>query len=120
MKKKVPNDNKIQTILDLICALDGRVLKVVNDNGLLTVYADVSHYDEYDAGDENEYLFDDSEDIDSAETVFEGDEYDEDEYDDDNTVDCYYSCDSYKPVSEADWRCIHYCTCCGACLLKKA
>jgi len=42
MEKNVPNDRKVNVILDLIAALDGRILKVEHDNGLLIVYADVS------------------------------------------------------------------------------
>lgn len=42
MEKNVPNDRKVNVILDLIAALDGRILKVEHDKGLLIVYADVS------------------------------------------------------------------------------
>ena len=42
MEKNVPNDRKGNVSLDLIAALDGRILKVEHDKGLLIVYADVS------------------------------------------------------------------------------
>ena len=51
MKKNVPDDKRIQTILDLICALDGRIMKVERDGNLLIVYADIQSYEE-DTGEE--------------------------------------------------------------------
>ena len=51
MKKNVPDDKRIQTILDLICALDGRIMKVERDGNLLIVYANIQSYEE-DTGEE--------------------------------------------------------------------
>ena len=48
MKKNVPDDKRIQTILDLICALDGRIMKVERDGDLLIVYANIQSYEETD------------------------------------------------------------------------
>ncbi len=48
MKRTTPNDKKITVILDLIAALDGRILKAEHDQGLLYIIADISG-DEHDA-----------------------------------------------------------------------
>ncbi len=42
MERNTPDEAKINVILDLITALDGRILKVEHDRGLLIVFADVT------------------------------------------------------------------------------
>ena len=58
MEKNVPNDRKVNVILDLIAALDGRILKVEHDEGLLIVYADVSGESEAGSSEENNEFLD--------------------------------------------------------------
>ena len=67
MKKNVPDDKRIQTILDLICALDGRIMKVERDGDLLIVYANIQSYEETD---EDEQL-----DEDYEEAAFDVEDY---------------------------------------------
>ena len=49
MKKTVPDEQRIQTILDLICALDGRIMKVERDGNTLIVYANIQSYEGADS-----------------------------------------------------------------------
>ena len=94
MKKNVPDERKTKAILELICALDGRIVKVEDDgNGLLVIYANIAQYPE-------------DEDL------------DDDDYDD--VADCYETCEDYRPVSEEDWRCVNYCPHCRSCMSDAA
>lgn len=105
MKKNVPDDKKIQTILDLICALDGRIMKVERDGDLLIVYANIQSYEE-NAEDEQ---FDE----DYEEAALDVDDYSD-------YADCYHTCENYKAVSETDWRCVNFCTKCQSCMQNAA
>lgn len=105
MKKNVPDDKKIQTILDLICALDGRIMKVERDGGLLIVYANIQSYEEMACNEET--------DEDYGETAFDADDYSD-------YAECYHTCDNYKAVSETDWRCVNFCIKCQSCMQDAA
>ena len=105
MKKNVPDDKRIQTILDLICALDGRIMKVERDGDLLIVYANIQSYEETD---EDEQL-----DEDCEEAAFDVEDYSD-------YAECYHTCENYKAVSETDWRCVNFCTKCQSCMQDAA
>lgn len=114
MMRNVPDAKKIQTILELIRALDCCILKVVEQDGLLTVYANVCS---------GEVVEDGTLDVEyeDPEEVIDGDDYDENgemdgEEDYADYADCYQTCEGYKPVSEENWRCINYCPRCDSCL----
>ena len=99
MKKNVPDERKTKAILELICALDGRIVKVEDaGDGLVMIYANIAQYpgeeeyedgelldDEFDDDDESE---DDEEDeFDADEDEFDEDDEDEDEFDDEDEED---------------------------------
>ena len=105
MKKNVPDDKRIQTILDLICALDGRIMKVERDGDLLIVYANIQSDEETD---EDEQL-----DEDYEEAAFDVEDYSD-------YAECYHTCENYKAVSETDWRCVNFCTKCQSCMQDAA
>lgn len=114
MMRNVPDAKKIQTILELIRALDCCILKVVEEDGLLTVYANVASGEVADDG----VQIEEYEDVDAE---FEDEDYDDDEELDEEEdyadyADCYQTCEEYKPVSEENWRCINYCPRCDSCL----
>ena len=45
MKKNVPDERKTKAILELICALDGRIVKVEDaGDGLVMIYANIAQY----------------------------------------------------------------------------
>lgn len=113
MKKNVPNEDKVQTILDLICALDGRILKVVHDDGLLIVYANVMPYEDEDDSDDEELTEDEY-----GEPGEEGETFEDEDYGD--YADCYHTCEDYRAVSEEDWRCVNFCTKCQSCMQDAA
>lgn len=105
MKKNVPDERKTKTILELICALDGRIVKVEDaGDGLLVIYANIAHYPQ---GEEET-------DLEDAELF--GEEYDGEGAEYGDFADCYQTCEDYQPVSEEDWRCINYCPHCGSCM----
>lgn len=108
MMRNVPDVKKIQTILELIRALDCCILKVVEEDGMLTVYANVASGEVMEDG----IPADEYEDI---EEDFDEEELDEDE-DYADYADCYQTCEAYKPVSEENWRCINFCPRCESCL----
>lgn len=111
MMRNVPDAKKIQTILELIRALDCCILKVVEQDGLLTVYANVCSGEVCDDGIPlNEYDDDEFEEEDEEEEDLD----EEEDYAD--YADCYQTCEEYKPVSEENWRCINYCPRCDSCL----
>ena len=62
MKKNVPDERKTKTILELICALDGRIVKVEDaGDGLLVIYANIAQYsDDADLDDE---IFEEDDDL---------------------------------------------------------
>ena len=102
MKKNVPDERKTKAILELICALDGRIVKVEDaGDGLLVIYANIAQYPE------DEDLDDDDDDL-----------LDDDDYDD--VADCYQTCEDYRPVSDEDWRCVNYCLHCRSCMSDAA
>lgn len=102
MKKNVPDERKTKAILELICALDGRIVKVEDaGDGLLVIYANIAQYPE------DEDLDDDDDDL-----------LDDDDYDD--VADCYQTCEDYRPVSDEDWRCVNYCPHCRSCMSDAA
>lgn len=105
MKKNVPDEKRIQTILDLICALDGRIMKVERDGDLLIVYANIQSYEE----DTDEEQLDE----DYEEAAFDVEDYSD-------YAECYHTCENYKAVSETDWRCINFCTKCQSCMQDAA
>lgn len=105
MKKNVPDDKRIQTILDLICALDGRIMKVERDGNLLIVYADIQSYEK-------------NADQLQCNGDYEEAAFDVDDYSD--YADCYHTCENYKAVSETDWRCVNFCTQCQSCMQDAA
>ena len=90
MKKTVPDEQRIQTILDLICALDGRIMKVERDGNTLIVYANIQSYEDADN---------------PADTDADTDDYTD-------YAECYQTCENYKAVSTEDWRCVNFCTRC--------
>jgi hypothetical protein len=111
MKRNVPDERKTKAILELICALDGRIVKVEDDgDGMLVIYANIAHYPD------DEELEDDLLDDDILD---EDDLYDEDD-DYSDVADCYQTCENYRPVSEEDWRCVNYCPHCHSCLSDAA
>ena len=102
MKKNVPDERKTKAILELICALDGRIVKVEDaGDGLLVIYANIAQYPE------DEDLDDDDDDL-----------LGDDDYDD--VADCYQTCEDYRPVSDEDWRCVNYCPHCRSCMSDAA
>ena len=105
MKKNVPDERKTKAILELICALDGRIVKVEDaGDGLLVIYANIAQYPE-------------DEDLDDDE-IFDEDDLLDDDYDD--VADCYQTCEDYRPVSDEDWRCVNYCPHCRSCMSDAA
>ena len=104
MKKNVPDERKTKAILELICALDGRIVKVEDaGDGLVMIYANIAQYpgeEDYEDGE----LLDDEFDDDDDEL------YDDEDYSD--VADCYQTCEKYRAVSEENWRCINYCPHC--------
>ena len=112
MMRNVPDAKKIQAILELICALDGCILKVVEEDGLLVVYANVASGEVVDDGIQGEDYEDIADDYDDEE--FDGSEDLEEDYAD--YADCYHTCEEYRPVSDENWRCINYCPRCESCL----
>lgn len=115
MKKNVPDDQRIQIILDLICALDGRIMKVERDGDLLIVYANIQSYDEG----EEEYAENEQLDV-AAYDEEPGEEEDEFEDDYSDYAECYHTCENYKAVNETDWRCVNFCTRCHSCMQDAA
>lgn len=111
MKRNVPDERKTKVILELICALDGRIVKVEDaGDGLLVIYANIARYPEDEEYDDDELLddeFDDDEEL-----------YEDDDYSD--VADCYQTCEDYRPVSEEDWRCVNYCPHCHSCMSDAA
>ena len=105
MKKNVPDDKRIQTILDLICALDGRIMKVERDGNLLIVYADIQSYEKNTGQVQHNR--------DYEEVAFDVDDYSD-------YADCYHTCENYKAVSETDWRCVNFCSKCQSCMQDAA
>lgn len=105
MMKNVPDEKRIQTILDLICALDGRIMKVERDGDLLIVYANIQSYEE----DTDEEQLDEE---------YEEAAFDVEDYSD--YAECYHTCENYKAVSETDWRCVNFCTRCQSCMQDAA
>lgn len=101
----MPDEKRIQTILDLICALDGRIMKVERDGDLLIVYANIQSYEE----DTDEEQLDEE---------YEEAAFDVEDYSD--YAECYHTCENYKAVSETDWRCINFCTKCQSCMQDAA
>lgn len=77
MKKTVPDEQRIQTILDLICALDGRIMKVERDGNTLIVYANIQSYEDADN---------------PADTDADTDDYTD-------YAECYQTCENYKAVN---------------------
>ena len=104
MKKNVPDERKTKAILELICALDGRIVKVEDaGDGLVMIYANIARY--------------------PGEEDYEDDELLEDEFDDEDysdAADCYQTCENYRAVSEENWRCINYCPYCRSCMSDAA
>ena len=105
MKKNVPDDKRIQAILDLICALDGRIMKVERDGNLLIVYADIQSYEKNTGQVQHNG--------DYEEVAFDVDDYSD-------YADCYHTCENYKAVSETDWRCVNFCSKCQSCMQDAA
>ena len=113
MKKNVPDERKTKAILELICALDGRIVKVEDDgNGLLVIYANIAQYPEDEDLDDDE-IFDEDDLIDDDDDLLDDDDYDD-------VADCYETCEDYRPVSEEDWRCVNYCPHCCSCMSDAA
>lgn len=111
--KNVPDERKTKAILDLICALDGRIVKVEDaGDGLVMIYANIAQYPESDELDDDE-IFDEDDLMDEDDDLM-----DEDDYDD--VADCYQTCENYRPVSEEDWRCVNYCPHCRSCMSDAA
>ena len=112
MKKNVPDERKTKAILELICALDGRIVKVEDaGDGLLVIYANIAQYpgeEEYEDGELLDEEFDDDDD----------ELYDDEDYSD--VADCYQTCENYRAVSEENWRCINYCPHCRSCMSDAA
>lgn len=103
MKKNVPDERKTKAILELICALDGRIVKVEDaGDGLLVIYANIAQY----LGDED---YEDDDLLDEDDDLLEEDDYSD-------VADCYQTCEDYHPVSEEDWRCVNYCSHCRSCM----
>lgn len=103
MKKNVPDERKTKAILELICALDGRIVKVEDaGDGLLVIYANIARY----LGDED---YEDDDLLDEDDDLLEEDDYSD-------VADCYQTCEDYHPVSEEDWRCVNYCPHCRSCM----
>lgn len=98
MKKTVPDEQRIQTILDLICALDGRIMKVERDGNTLIVYANIQSYEDADK---------------PAVTDADTDDYTD-------YAECYQTCENYKAVSMGDWRCVNFYTRCQSCMRDAA
>lgn len=112
MKKNVPDERKTKAILELICALDGRIVKVEDaGDGLLVIYANIAQYPEDEDLDEEE-IFDEDDLLDDDDDPLD------DNYDD--VADCYQTCEDYRPVSEEDWRCVNYCPHCRSCMSDAA
>lgn len=104
MKKNVPDERKTKAILELICALDGRIVKVEDaGDGLLVIYANITKYPPEELFDEDEEVFDEEDDL-----------LEDDDYGD--FADCYQTCENYRPVSDEDWRCVNFCPHCGSCM----
>ena len=113
MMKNVPDERKTRAILELICALDGRIVKVEDaGDGLLVIYANIAQYPEGEELGDVE-IFDEGDLLDEDDDLL-----DEDDYSD--VADCYQTCENYRPVSEADWRCINYCPHCRSCMSDAA
>ena len=112
MKKNVPDERKTKAILELICPLDGRIVKVEDaGDGLVMIYANIAQYPgEEDYADDE--LLDDEFDDDDDEL------YDDEDYSD--VADCYQTCENYRAVSEENWRCINYCPHCRSCMSDAA
>ena len=109
MKKNVPDERKTKAILELICALDGRIVKVEDaGDGLLVIYANIAQYGDDTVLDDDE-IFEDDDLLDEDDELL-----DEDDYSD--VADCYQTCEDYRPVSEENWRCVNYCPHCASCL----
>lgn len=113
MKKNVPDERKTKAILELICALDGRIVKVEDaGDGLLVIYANIAQYPGDEDYEDDDLLDDEMVDDDLLD---EGDDLlEEDDYSD--VADCYQTCEDYRPVSEEDWRCVNYCPHCRSCM----
>lgn len=92
MRKNVPNEPNMEAILDLLTALDGGLLKAVQENGISIVVTIAPAEPDEDDWDEDD------------------DDYDDMEDDDDE--DC---CPGYEPAGD-DGRCVYCCPECGACL----
>lgn len=120
MKKNVPDERKTKAILELICALDGRIVKVEDaGGGLLVIYANIAQYPEDDDLDDGE-IFDEDALFGEDDALLDEDDdlLEEDDYDD--VADCYQTCENYRPVSEEDWRCVNYCPHCHSCMSDAA
>lgn len=78
MKKTVPDEQRIQTILDLICALDGRIMKVERDGNTLIVYANIQSYEDAAS---------------PADTDADTDDYTD-------YAECYQTCEDYIPLAK--------------------
>ena len=57
MKKNVPDERKTKAILELICALDGRIVKVEDaGDGLLLIYSNIAQYPDEEDYEDDELL----------------------------------------------------------------
>lgn len=114
MKKNVPDERKTKAILELICALDGRIVKVEDaGDGLLVIYANIAQYGVDGDLDDDEIFEEDDDLLDEDDDLL-----DEDDYSD--VADCYQTCENYRAVSDEDWRCINYCPHCRSCMSDAA
>jgi len=113
MKKNVPDERKTKAILELICALDGRIVKVEDaGDGLRVIYANIAQYPEDEDLDDDE-IFDEDDLLDDDDDLLDDDDYDD-------VADCYQTCEDYRPVSDEDWRCVNYCPHCRSCMSDAA
>lgn len=117
MKKNVPDERKTKAILELICALDGRIVKVEDaGDGLIVIYANIAQYPGDEDYEDDDLLDDEIVDDDLLDE--DDDLLEEDDYSD--VADCYQTCEDYRPVSEEDWRCVNYCPHCRSCMSDAA
>ena len=99
MRKNIPNEPNIDEILNLLCSLDGGLMKAIHAQGtpiIVVTAVPVSHLRDDDEDDEDDY---------------DGDDYDDELEDDEDGC-----CPEYEPSVDGSGRCAYSCPECGICL----
>ena len=94
MRKNIPNEPNIDEILNLLCSLDGGLMKAIQAQGTPIIVVTAVPVSQLRDDDEDDY------------------DEDDDELEDDED-DC---CSEYEPSVDGSGRCAYSCPKCGVCL----